>query len=128
MPKRHDFHCFWTFLYLTPVTTTIGPLAMTIATGAASCAPLRKATCAIQRREALKNAMTERLMSAPAIGQQGSNGSVHEVTSAAGPRASIDRSAGIGRGGSIGLVLVVAVVLVAAATAIVMFGGARAEQ
>jgi two-component system, cell cycle sensor histidine kinase and response regulator CckA len=67
-------------------------------------------------------------MSAPAIGHQGSNGSVHEVTSAAGGRPSIDRSAGTGRGGSIGLVLVVAVALVAAATAIVIFGGARAEQ
>jgi two-component system, cell cycle sensor histidine kinase and response regulator CckA len=66
-------------------------------------------------------------MSAPAIGQ-GSNGSVHEVTSAAGARPSIDRSAGIGRGGSIGLVLIVAVALVAAATAIVMLGGAKAEQ
>ena len=72
--------------------------------------------------------MTERLMSAPAIGHHGSNRSGHEVTGAAGVRASIDRSAGIGRGGSIGLVLVVAIVLVAAATAIVMFGGARAEQ
>jgi two-component system, cell cycle sensor histidine kinase and response regulator CckA len=72
--------------------------------------------------------MTERLMPAPAIGHQGSNGSVREVTSAAGARPSIDRSAGIGRGGSIGLVLAVAIGLVAAATAIVMFGGARAEQ
>jgi len=72
--------------------------------------------------------MTERLMSAPAIGHHGSNRSGHEVTGAAGARAAIDRSAGIGRGGSIGLVLVVAIVLVAAATAIVMFGGARVEQ
>ena len=66
-------------------------------------------------------------MSAPAIGQ-GSNGSVQEVTSAAGARPSIDRSGGIGRRGSIGLVLVVAVALVTAATAIVMLGGANAGQ
>ena len=66
-------------------------------------------------------------MSAPAIGQ-GSNGSVQELTSAAGTRSSIDRSGGIGRGGSIGLVLLVAVTLVAAATAIVVLGGANAEQ
>ena len=60
-------------------------------------------------------------MPAPAIGQ-GSNESV------SGARPSIDRSASIGRGGSIGLVLAVAVALVAAATAIVMLGGAKAEQ
>src|SRR6516225_701359 len=65
--------------------------------------------------------MTEGLMPAPAIGQ-GSNESV------SGARPSIDRSASIGRGGSIGLVLAVAVALVAAATAIVMLGGAKAEQ
>jgi two-component system cell cycle sensor histidine kinase/response regulator CckA len=44
-----------------------------------------------------------------------------------GARPSIDRSAGGARGGSVALVLLVALVLVAAATAIVLFGGDNAE-
>ena len=55
-------------------------------------------------------------------------GSLIEAPVAAGARQSIDRSAGhAARGGSIVLVLVVAAVLVAAATGIVMIGGSDAE-
>ena len=49
------------------------------------------------------------------------------ASGAATTRPSIDRSAGAARGGSVALVLLVAILLVGAATAIVLIGGSNAE-
>jgi two-component system cell cycle sensor histidine kinase/response regulator CckA len=76
----------------------------------------------------IERAATEHSMTAPTIGKT-SNGatSFAETSGGAGTPASIDRSAGTGRGGSVILVLLVAAMLVAAATAIVLVGGNNAE-
>ncbi len=79
-------------------------------------------------RSKVERATTEQTMTAPAIGKA-SNGatSFAAMSGDGGGRASIDRSAGTGRGGSIFLVLLVAALLVAGATGIVLAGGNNAE-
>src|SRR5580700_6721873 len=69
-------------------------------------------------------AMSERAMTAPGDGKSANGG---REPGGAGTRPSIDRSAGTARGGSVVLVLLVAVLLVGAATAIVLLGGSNAE-
>src|SRR5579863_86878 len=65
---------------------------------------------------------------APAAGNSSSGAMTFAAASGgAGMRLSVDRSAAAGRGGSIFLVLLVAVMLVAAATGIVLVGGSNAE-
>ena len=75
--------------------------------------------------------MTEQLMSAPAVSKL-PNGSVQGASQGAlrgaGVGPSVDGIAGAERGGSIAMVLLVALALVAAAPAIVMLGGGNTEQ
>ena len=69
-----------------------------------------------------------RPMTAPAAGNSSSGAMTFAAASGgAGMRLSVDRSAAAGRGGSIFLVLLVAAMLVAAATGIVLVGGSNAE-
>src|SRR6202167_443609 len=72
--------------------------------------------------------MTAPSLAKPSTGD-GSLGASFGERSSGGvdPRPAIDRSAGAGRGGSIVLVLFVAVLLVVAATAVVMLGGSNTE-
>ena len=69
-------------------------------------------------------ARSDRAVTAPGNGKSSNGG---REPGGAGPRPSIDRSASASRGGSVVLVLLVAVLLVGAATAIVMLGGSNAE-
>jgi two-component system cell cycle sensor histidine kinase/response regulator CckA len=87
---------------------------------------LCKGSCAIQARKALESSMTEQLMSAPVVGKA-SKGSAQ---GARGPGAppSVAGNSRAERGGSIAMVLLVAIALVAAAAAILMLGGRNTEQ
>ena len=70
--------------------------------------------------------MTEQLMSAPVIGKA-SKGSAQEVRSPGAP-PSVEGNSRAERGGSIAMVLLVAITLVAADAAILMLGGRNTEQ
>jgi two-component system, cell cycle sensor histidine kinase and response regulator CckA len=94
--------------------------------GFRGCAPFRKSSCAIQAREALEIDMVEHLMSVPAFGKA-SNGPVQQARGAVSG-AAMDRTTSGERGGSVVMVLALALVLAAVAAAILMFGGGNAEQ
>src|SRR5215472_16147381 len=92
-----------------------------------SCARKRQTSCAIQSHRALEIGMTEQLMSVPAISKVPA-GSVSGESRGADVGAADGEAAGTERGGSIALVLLVAVALVAALSAILTLGGSNAEQ
>jgi two-component system, cell cycle sensor histidine kinase and response regulator CckA len=71
-----------------------------------------------------EQAITEQVMTAP---QSSGDKSFGDGPGGAGVRPAIDRSAGVSRGGSIVLVLLVAAMLVAAATGIMLAGSGNAD-
>src|SRR5215469_17285994 len=91
------------------------------------CARCRQTSCAIQSHKALETGMTEQLMSVPAISKVPA-GSVSGESRGADVGAADGEAAATERGGSIALVLLVAVALVAALSAILTLGGSNAEQ